>query len=253
MGEEKKLVSVIIPAFNEEKTVAKVVKVCLKTPEVGEIIVVNDGSQDKTKERLQVFRDKDKVKVVNLPKNRGKGYAVAQGIKKARYDYLLFLDADLINLQPHYLASLSWPVLNNQADMTIAAPSFFYSPYYLSWPLSGQRCLKKIFFSKETVEKMEKTGYGLEVFLNELMKKKRVVVVPWVSDKPLHLKKVKKQQNWIKAYAKENFQVFRQTIANQRSSYQEKMKTGFLRSLAAYLKVSYQRLKDYLLEEEPEE
>lgn len=253
MGEEKKLVSVIIPAFNEEKTVAEVVKVCLKTPEVGEIIVVNDGSQDKTKERLQVFRDKDKIKVVNLPKNRGKGYAVAQGIKRARYDYLLFLDADLINLQPYYLSSLSWPVLNDQADMTIAAPSFFYSPYYLSWPLSGQRCLKKIFFSKETVEKMEKTGYGLEVFLNELMKKKRIVVVPWVSDKPLHLKKVKKQQNWMKAYAKENFQVFRQTIANQRSSYQEKMKTGFLRSLADYLKVNYQRLKDYLLEEELEE
>ena len=155
MGEEKKLVSVIIPAFNEEKTVAEVVKVCLKTPEVGEIIVVNDGSQDKTKERLQVFRDKDKIKVVNLPKNRGKGYAVAQGIKRARYDYLLFLDADLINLQSYYLSSLSWPVLNDQADMTIAAPSF-YSPYYLSWPLSGQRCLKKIFLVRKQLKKWKR-------------------------------------------------------------------------------------------------
>ncbi|HRR05548.1 MAG TPA: glycosyltransferase family 2 protein, partial [Candidatus Woesebacteria bacterium] len=98
MGEEKKLVSVIIPAFNEEKTVAEVVKVCLKTPEVGEIIVVNDGSRDKTKEKLKAFRGKDKVKAINLSKNHGKGYAVAQGIRAARYDYLLFLDADLINL-----------------------------------------------------------------------------------------------------------------------------------------------------------
>ena len=249
MGEEKKLVSVIIPAFNEEKTVAEVVKVCLKTPEVGEIIVVNDGSQDKTKERLQVFRDKDKIKVVNLPKNRGKGYAVAQGIKRARYDYLLFLDADLINLQPHYLASLFWPVLANQADMTIAVSVSFYSPYYRSWPLSGQRCLKRNSFNSRIIKKMEKTGYGLEVFLNELMKKKRVVVIPWVSDKPLHLGKINKQKNWINAYAKETFQVFRQTVANQRSSYQEKMKTSFLRNLAVYLKVNYKRLRDYLLED----
>ncbi len=249
MGEEKKLVSVIIPAFNEEKTVAEVVKVCLKTPEVGEIIVVNDGSQDKTKERLQVFRDKNKVKVVNLPKNRGKGYAVAQGIRAARYDYLLFLDADLINLQPHYLASLFWPVLANQADMTIAVSVSFYSPYYRSWPLSGQRCLKRNSFNSRIIKKMEKTGYGLEVFLNELMKKKRVVVIPWVSDKPLHLGKINKQKNWISVYAKETFQVFRQTVANQRSSYQGKMKTSFLRNLAVYLKVNYKRLRDYLLED----
>lgn len=253
MGEKKKLVSVIIPAFNEEKTVAEVVKVCLKTPEVGEIIVVNDGSRDKTKEKLKAFRGKDKVKAVNLPKNHGKGYAVAQGVKLARYDYLLFLDADLINLQPHYLASLFWPVLANQADMAIAVSVSFYSPYYRSWPLSGQRCLKKSFLNEKIIKKMEKTGYGLEVFLNELMKEKRVVVIPWVSDKPLHLKKVFKQKNWMKAYAQETFEVFRQTVANQHSSYQEKMKTNFLRNLAAYLKVNYERLRDYLLEEELEE
>ena len=89
----------------------------------------------------------------------------------------------------------------------------------------------------------------MEVFLNELMKKKRVVVIPWVSDKPLHLGKINKQKNWINAYAKETFQVFRQTVANQRSSYQEKMKTSFLRNLAVYLKVNYKRLRDYLLED----
>ena len=249
MGEEKKLVSVIIPAFNEEKTVAEVVKVCLKTPEVGEIIVVNDGSRDKTKEKLKAFRDGDKVKAINLPKNHGKGYAVAQGIRAARYDYLLFLDADLINLYSHHLASLVWPVLDNQADMTIAAPASFYNPYYRSWPLSGQRCLKKSFLNEKIIKKMEKTGYGLEIFLNELMKEKRIAVVPLFSSKPLHLGKINKQKNWINAYAKETFQVFRQTVANQRSSYQGKMKTSFLRNLAVYLKVNYKRLRDYLLED----
>ena len=247
MGGEKKLVSVIIPAFNEEETIAEVVKVCLKTPEVGEVIVINDGSTDKTEEELRNF--KDKIKVIGLSQNQGKGYAVAQGVKSARYDYLLFLDADLINLQPHYLASLFWPVLADQADMTIAVSVSFYSPYYRSWPLSGQRCLKRNSFNSRIIKKMEKTGYGLEVFLNELMKKKRVAVIPWVSDKPLHLKKISKQQNWVKNYTRETFEVFRQTIASQRGSYQEKMKTSFLHGLAAYLKVSYERLKSYLLED----
>ncbi len=247
MGGEKKLVSVIIPAFNEEETIAEVVKVCLRTPEVGEVIVINDGSTDKTEEELWNF--KDKIKVIGLSQNQGKGYAVAQGVKSARYDYLLFLDADLINLQPHYLASLFWPVLADQADMTIAVSVSFYSPYYRSWPLSGQRCLKRNSFNSRIIKKMEKTGYGLEVFLNELMKKKRVAVIPWVSDKPLHLKKISKQQNWVKNYTRETFEVFRQTIASQRGSYQEKMKTSFLHGLAAYLKVSYERLKSYLLED----
>ena len=247
MGGEKKLVSVIIPAFNEEETIAEVVKVCLRTPEVGEVIVINDGSTDKTEEELRNF--KDKIKVIGLSQNQGKGYAVAQGVKSARYDYLLFLDADLINLQPHYLASLFWPVLANQAEMTIGVSVSFYSPYYRSWPLSGQRCLKKSFLSEKIIKKMEKTGYGLEIFLNELMKGKRVVVIPWVSDKPLHLKKISKQQNWVKNYTRETFEVFRQTIASQRGSYQEKMKTSFLHGLAAYLKVSYERLKSYLLED----
>ena len=76
MGEEKISQYIIQPLTRE--TVAEVVKVCLKTPEVGEIIVVNDGSQDKTKEG-SVFRDKNKVKVVNLPKTAAR-VAVAQGL-----------------------------------------------------------------------------------------------------------------------------------------------------------------------------
>jgi len=243
----KSFVSCIIPAYNEEKTVAGVVKVCLKVPQIKEVIVVNDGSKDKTIKKLQPL--KDKIKIISYPKNQGKGHAVAQGIKASQFDYLLFLDADLINLQPYHLSSLIQPVLSNQVDMTIGVAASFENPYYSGWPFSGQRCLRKKLIQK-IINKIEKSGYGLEVLLNSQMKKKRIVIVPLFSQKPLHIQKVKKQKDWLKAYVKEIFHVFHQTIANQKASYQKKMKIKFVRRLASYFKINYQRLKDYLLEDE---
>ena len=241
-----KPISCIIPTYNEEKTIVGVIKTCLRVPQIKEIIIVNDGSQDKTLKKLQPL--KNKIKIINFPQNHGKGYAVAQGIKAAHYNYLIFLDADLINFQPHYLLSLFQPVLENQVDMTIAAPVSFYNPYYHSWPLSGQRCLKKSFLIN-SIKEIGKTGYGLETFLNEKMKGKKIAVIPWFSSKPLHLTKINKQKDWVKAYVKETFQVFRQTIINKQSSYRKKIEMKFIRSLASYFKVNYQRLKDYLLED----
>jgi len=246
MKTQNKSISCIIPAYNEEKTIAGVVKVCLKVPQIKEIIVVNDGSRDQTLKKLQPL--KCKIKIISYSQNQGKGYAVAQGIRAACYPFLLFLDADLINLKPHHLYSLVQPVLNNQVDMTIAVAVSFYNPYYRSWPLSGQRCLKKNLLI-ESIKKIEKSGYGLETLLNEKLKKKRVAVIPWFSPKPLHLKKIYKQRDWMKTYVKEAFHVFRQTITNQKSSYQKKIEIKFIRNLASYFKVNYQRLKDYLLED----
>jgi len=227
--------------------VAGVVKICLKVPQIKEIIVINDGSKDKTIKKLQPL--KNKIKIISYPKNRGKGYAVAQGIKASQSDYLLFLDADLINLQPYHLSSLIQPVISNQIDMTIGVAASFEKPYYPDWPFSGQRCLRKKFIQK-IINKIEKSGYGLEVLLNNQMKKKRIAVIPLFSKKPLHLIKKEKQKDWLKAYIKEIFHIFRQTIANQKASYQKKMKIKFIRRLASYFKVNYQRLKDYLLEDE---
>ena len=215
-------------------------------PQIKEIIIVNDGSRDQTLKKLKSF--KNKIKIINLSKNHGKGYAIAQGVKAAHYNHLVFIDADLINIQPHHLLSLFQPVLNDQIDMTIAVAISFYNPYYYSWPLSGQRCLKKDSLIK-SIKKIEKSGYGLETLLNEKLKKKRIAVIPWFSSKPLHLKKIYKQKDWMKTYVKEAFQVFRQTIANQKSSYRKKIETKFIRNLASYFKVNYQRLKDYLLED----
>ncbi len=239
-------VSCIIPAHNEAKTIVGVVEACLKTEKIGEVIVVNDGSSDKTLDKLQPFAQK--IKIINLSENQGKGYAVSMGIEKAKYPFLLFLDADLLNLSPHHLYSLVNPVLENKADVTIGVLVTPFNYYYASWPFSGQRCLRKKDVLK-LLKKMKKTKYGLEVFLNERLKNKRTIIIPLIFSQNSHLTKPRKQKDWLYAYIKEIWDIFQQTIAVKSLVYREQVQKEFVKALSLYLKINYLKLKKYLLEE----
>jgi len=88
--------SIIIPCYNESKDIAKnvdIVKDYLKENKIDyELIVVNDGSKDNTKEVIESIPD---IIPVSYEPNRGKGGAVKEGILNATGDYVLFMDADL--------------------------------------------------------------------------------------------------------------------------------------------------------------
>jgi glycosyltransferase involved in cell wall biosynthesis len=85
--------SVIVPVYNEEQTVNKLLQKLLKVREIGEIIVVNDGSSDNTKKILDSLRSR-KIKIFHQ-QNQGKGSAIRLGLSKAAGDYILIQDADL--------------------------------------------------------------------------------------------------------------------------------------------------------------
>lgn len=88
--------SIIIPVFNEEKTIRRALNKVLAQTLVQEIIVVDDGSRDKTQNVLREIKSQNsKVKIIIHPKNLGKGAAVRTGISKATGDYVLIQDADL--------------------------------------------------------------------------------------------------------------------------------------------------------------
>lgn len=243
---KKTKVSCIIPAFNEAKTIAGVVKTCLQTPEIGEIIVVNDGSTDKSLDKLALFGSQ--IKVINLPKNRGKGYAVAQGVKAAKFEILLFLDADLINFEPHLLSSIINPVIQQGVEMTIGVITPFKILHYPSfWQLSGQRYLPKKLILPH-LKAIEPTRYGLELSLNRIFEKRKIAVVPLISHRSLYLIKSKKQKDWLKSYSKELWDLSRVTIRHKSAAYKKKFENEFIKSLSSYLKVSIEKIKQYLQE-----
>jgi len=94
------MISVILPAFNEEKNIKLAVEKVLSFLESiqkdFEIIVVNDGSTDKTLEQMQKIKDR-RVKIVNLKYRKGKSYALYKGFANAKYKIIATLDADLQN------------------------------------------------------------------------------------------------------------------------------------------------------------
>jgi glycosyltransferase involved in cell wall biosynthesis len=110
-------VSVIIPCFNEKDTIAEVLIEVRKSISVtGEIIVVDDGSTDGSREILREELASHYDKLIEQPKNRGKGAALRAGIAAATGDIVLIQDADL-EYDPADYARLLEPLIRGQADV----------------------------------------------------------------------------------------------------------------------------------------
>jgi glycosyltransferase involved in cell wall biosynthesis len=107
--------SVVVPCFNEERTVAKLVDNVLASPWVSEVIVVDDGSTDSTREILATLTD-PRVRVVLHPVNRGKGAALRTGFAHATAEYVVVQDADL-EYDPSEYGSLLEPLEQGRADV----------------------------------------------------------------------------------------------------------------------------------------
>jgi len=107
--------SVVIPAYNEMRTIADVLAKVRAAPFDKEIIVVDDASSDGTREYLAGLKDSDVI-VVLQPANAGKGAALRAGFEKATGDIVIIQDADL-EYDPNDYPRLLQPILDGQADV----------------------------------------------------------------------------------------------------------------------------------------
>jgi glycosyltransferase involved in cell wall biosynthesis len=165
-------ITAIIPAYNEEQTIGNVLECITKVVEITQIIVVSDGSTDRTTEVAAAYD----IELIELVENVGKGGAMKAGIERCSNENVLFLDADLIGLTESHVKDLIMPVIENETDMTIGIfkngrivtdLAQKVTPY-----LSGQRAIKKTLLDK--IPNIDITRYGVEVALTKYVEKNSI-------------------------------------------------------------------------------
>ena len=108
----KKKISVIVPCYNEQQTILKIIrKIINAKPKDKEIIIVNDCSTDQTKNILDKLKFKNKIKIINHKKNFGKGKAIITGLKKVTGNIVIIQDADL-EYDPKEYQKLIKPIID---------------------------------------------------------------------------------------------------------------------------------------------
>jgi glycosyltransferase involved in cell wall biosynthesis len=108
--------SVVMPVYNEEATIAEIIKRVEAVGMADEIVIVNDGSSDGTARALDALSGDKLLRVHHHPKNRGKGAAVRTGINAATGDLILIQDADL-EYDPRDIVTLMKPMQEGLADV----------------------------------------------------------------------------------------------------------------------------------------
>ena len=157
----------IIAAYNEEATIGDVCRALLASPVIDEVIVVSDGSTDRT---VEIARSFDGVRTVSLRENQGKGYAMRVGVDNASNDILFFVDGDMYNVANEHIDALVLPVLRDECDMNIGVRNrgemlnFLHLQMQCGPVLSGIRVMRREVF--DCVPAQYQARYKIEAALN---------------------------------------------------------------------------------------
>jgi glycosyltransferase involved in cell wall biosynthesis len=171
-------IAAIVPALNEEKNIGNVLKTLLESEDLDEVILVDDGSTDKTAE----IGEKLGAKVVRLPTigGSGKANAMREGIMVTDAEIIVFFDADLIGFTQEHISSVVGPVIKGEAEMCVgirdrhgSLPKIIVKIDPLL-AIGGERAMKRYVF--EAIPKRFMQGFTVETALNYYCRANKLAV-----------------------------------------------------------------------------
>lgn len=164
---EKYLISIIIPVYNEEKTIFSVLKALPESDKI-EIIVIDDHSKDNSVLEIKKAQKMHNIKLCKHKKNQGYGKAILSGIKKSNGSIIITMDADGQHL-PDDIYTLVKPIFDGDADYTIG--SRYLGRFHYELPLSTRlgevlvEILLRIFFQ----QKAKSNQGGFRAFSRDIL------------------------------------------------------------------------------------
>ena len=224
--------SVIIPVFNEANTINLIVKNVKNTGLADEIILVDDGSTDGTRDQLEILKRDKFIKVVLHDINKGKGAAVRTGMEVAKGDVLLIQDADL-EYDPRDYPALLKPIEDGKADVVFGS-RFLGGPRRVAmfWHMVANKLLTfttNILYN--TILSDMETGY--KAFRREILNGIR-----------LHANRFDFEPEFTAKILKRNIRIFEVPISFNPRNYSEGKKIKFRDALIAFWTLLKYRLVD---------
>lgn len=196
-----RLISCILPIYNNEETVGRTIDILLSIPSIHEIIAIDDGSTDNSYKIMKGY--KDKIILIQNEVNLGKGGAFVKGLSIAKGDLILTCDGDHRNLRAEHLENIINAYLEGKHHMVLAARETDKGRWAVFMgKITGERIFEKKAIDKY-MELLTKSRFGMEQIINHAHNNKSVGFVVSKDIKHIHKFRRKNIPLWLFAYIKQ--------------------------------------------------
>jgi len=216
--------SVLVPAYNEHRTIAEIIRRIRAVAIAKEIIVVDDGSSDGTRQLLEAMQGQPDLRIFFHPQNRGKGAALRTAMMHAAGDIVLIQDADL-EYDPDEYPQLIRPIVEGNADVVFGTRFISDGPhrvlYYWHFVANRMLTLFSNLFTGLNVSDMETC---FKVFRREVIQ----AIAPTLKENQFGI-----EPELTAKVARRRYRVFEMGISYSGRTYEDGKKIGFRDAIRA--------------------